>query len=600
MNVTVAGTATWPVLGRVRRAIVVVDVVESVRLMQNYEADVIDRWRRFVAEVRKDVLPRYGGRLVKSLGDGMLLEFERVPEATSAAFDIQRRVRSYNVGRADDAAILLRVGSHVGEVVIDDLDVHGMAVNLAARVAGLARAGECVASVEFRDELTAGLDADVDDLGDCYVKHIEGPVRCCILRPVDTSLPAYPAPAPGKAAVAQFMPTIAVRSFADRRDPASAAAIGDAIADDIIAALSVRREWRVIARASMAAFRGATTPLSTLGPAVRADYVVDGRYVRSGPTLAVYAALTEVRSSAVLWSTDQRIAIDDLFAAADALIPEIVGAVARTVADTEMQRARALPLHNLEDYSLYTAGLGLLNRLSLTDFTRARALLSHLADRVPRSAAPHSLMAKWHILRLTQGWAEDRAAEASLARVHARRALQLEPDHAYALAVDGLVAVQTDRDLDAARSAYLLAIAANPQEPYAWAALSGLHSYCDEVEPAQAAARHALALSPLDPHRFMYEAYLATALLRAGEYTAAVEHARASLRLNRHLSAGYRILAIALVHHGEVEMAREVVRQLLVYEPQQTLRRYAEQYPGRGAAHLAEYVTALRVAGVPE
>ena len=155
----------------------VVDVVESVRLMQANEADVIDRWRRFVREVRTEVLPAHGGRLVKSLGDGLLLEFESVPPAVAASLEIQRRIAPYNLEREPCATIAMRIGIHIADVVVDDMDVYGSGVNLAARLGELAAPGEVVASAEARDALTEGLDADVHDLGECFVRHLVEPIR---------------------------------------------------------------------------------------------------------------------------------------------------------------------------------------------------------------------------------------------------------------------------------------------------------------------------------------------------------------------------------------------------------------------------------------
>ena len=155
----------------------VVDVVESVRLMQAHEADVIDRWLRFVNEVQTQVLPARGGRIVKSLGDGLLLEFELVPSAAAAALDLQRRITPHNANRGADAAIMLRAGVHVAEVVTDERDIYGSGVNLAARLATLAGPGEVIVSDQVHAMLVPGIDADVEDLGDCFLKHIEGPIR---------------------------------------------------------------------------------------------------------------------------------------------------------------------------------------------------------------------------------------------------------------------------------------------------------------------------------------------------------------------------------------------------------------------------------------
>jgi class 3 adenylate cyclase len=133
--------AAWPDLLRVRRAIVVVDMVESVRLMREHEDEVIDRWRRFVAEVNDAVLPPRGGRMVKSLGDGMLLEFKALPAALSAAIDIQQRLAVANAGRTADRQFWMRAAVHCADVAVETYDLLGSGVNLAARLATLACPG---------------------------------------------------------------------------------------------------------------------------------------------------------------------------------------------------------------------------------------------------------------------------------------------------------------------------------------------------------------------------------------------------------------------------------------------------------------------------
>lgn len=166
-----------PELKSVRRAILVVDLVESVRLIQDHEADVIDRWRRFVSEVRTQVIAPRAGRMVRHLGDGMLLEFEDPHLAMGAALDIQHAMQRYNVGRDAAACMHLRVGAHLTEIKVDELDIFGPGVNLVARLAGLAAPGAIVCSAEFKEALVPWLDAEFEDLGDCWLKHIDRPVR---------------------------------------------------------------------------------------------------------------------------------------------------------------------------------------------------------------------------------------------------------------------------------------------------------------------------------------------------------------------------------------------------------------------------------------
>ena len=168
--------ASWPALQRARRTVVVVDMVESVRLIEAHEEDTVRRWQQFVAEVNTQLLPAQQGRLVKSLGDGLLCEFAAVRPAVLSALAMQRLATRLNDGYPDEQAIHLRIGAHTADVIVDALDVYGSGVNLAARLAGVSDSTGCVVSAEVRDELTDGLDADIEDLGACYLKHL--PDRC--------------------------------------------------------------------------------------------------------------------------------------------------------------------------------------------------------------------------------------------------------------------------------------------------------------------------------------------------------------------------------------------------------------------------------------
>jgi len=168
-------------LRRVKSAILVVDVVDSVRLMLADEGAVITHWRRFVREVREVVLPAHGGTMVKSLGDGLLLRFEAVPAALRCAFALHRCMSRVGEGAPAHGALRLRAGLHHAAIVVDALDVYGAGVNLAARLVSLARPGETVVSAEARSHIAAPGLARVEAMGDCWLRHYSEPVaawRC--------------------------------------------------------------------------------------------------------------------------------------------------------------------------------------------------------------------------------------------------------------------------------------------------------------------------------------------------------------------------------------------------------------------------------------
>jgi len=597
-NIPSANTTTepnWPELRQERRAIVVVDVVESVRLMQANEADFIDRWRRFVNEVRTQVLPAHGGRLVKSLGDGLLLEFESVPSAVSAGLDLHHRVAGFNVGRAGDARMELRVGAHVAEVVVDELDIYGSGVNLAARIATLARAGDTVVTADLRDQLVHGLDADFEDLGECYLKHIEKPVRAYRVRSVSDSILArsqHPT-------LPELRPTIAVIPFRGVPGDVVAQMFGDVIADEVIAALSNAAELNVISRMSTAAFRDRELDLPRIAGHLRAGYVLSGRLVVLGSDIRILLELADTETCSVVWADSMEGDARDTFHADRELIWGIVSRVSTAIIQTEVRRAVVQPLATLKSHSLMLGAITLMHRTSRTDFERARQLLEHLVDRESRHPRPHAWLANWHALRVTQSQSPAPLEDTQRALDHARRALDRDPGCALALAIDGVLQINLVKDFGAAEKQLTAALVSNPNEPLAWLFKGVLHGFRAEGAQAEAASDRALALTPLDPMRHYYDALAASAALGARNYSKATRLAQASLHANRTHPSTYRALAIAQVMSGNLEAATTTVAQLRGLTPHYTVSDFKALSGFGGGPLRDEFADALRAAGLP-
>ncbi|MCW5665078.1 MAG: hypothetical protein KIT35_14710 [Piscinibacter sp.] len=584
-----------PGIHRLRRAVVVVDLVDSVRLIDGDEAGVIDRWRRFVNEVRTEVLTGDGARMVKSLGDGMLLEFRHAPPAVAAALDMQRRIGRYNEGRGSDAQMWLRIGAHTCEVVADELDIYGSGVNLAARLSRIAGPGEIVISPDLRDELIPGIDVHTEDLGECEVRGLHGTVRAHRVVPVD-GLPAVHWPD----SLVDARASIAVLPLRMLAAGDEAQAVAELIVDDIIQGLSVTPHWRVVSRLSTVVFRGRDVTLAELHERVGATYVLSGSAVVNGGRVTLRVELADAQHADVVWA-------DSLgFEFAALLLPDhvatrpVIDGVASAIFRYEMRRSRSQPLPTLRSYTVLFAAVGLMHRLSLHDFERAWELLEQLAERHPHAPEPLAWMAKWHVMKVAQGWSHEPLAQAGKASTMTERALERQSDHALALAIDGLSAAFLRGDLDTAERRYGAAIEANPNEALAWLFLSALHVYRDRGAQAAEAAGRALSLSPLDPMRYFFDSFAATAMLAAGRYDEAIALGRRSIRANCTHLPTYRSLAIAQALSGDEAGARESVRGLLRVDPAYSIAVFRERYAGRASAHVQRYADALRSAGLPE
>lgn len=585
-----AGTAS-----RVVRTLLVFDVVESVRLTEQDEEHYVGAWRALLDRVGAHVLPTHGGRVLKSLGDGLLVEFPRVGAAVQAAFEIQRLAREAAAAQPRERQIWLRAGVHIAELLADERDLYGHGINLAARLTTLARPGEVVGSAEVRDLLTPPLDAEVEDLGDCYLKHLSTPVRAYRLTPPGEALQVEPAPR-GDAAL---LPTIAVIPFWSRSGDPQHELIGEVLADEVIAALSRAAQMNVISRLSTTAFRGRAATLDEIGRALRAQFVLSGSYQVSGRRLVLLAQLTDARSGCVLWSGDLKGSVAQLLNGSDEMLDALLAAVGRRVLDTEVHRAQHMQLATLENHALLLGGIALMHRLSRPQFDRSRELLGALVERTPRQAVPLAWLGKWHVLRVQQGWTDDAAAESRAALDATQRALDLDPGCSLALAIDGFVHTNLLKRLDLGLDRYDRALAINPNESLAWLLRGTLHAFRGEGEAAVAETGRALALSPLDPLRYFYDSLSATAALAAGQYEYARGLAERSLRANRTHTSTLRSLIVAQWMTGRESDARQTAEALLQIDQGFTVSGFLRRSPAGASALGSLAAEVFAKAGVP-
>ena len=596
-------TEPWPLpeLQRARRAIVVVDVVESVRLMQEDESGFIDRWRRFVNEVRTEVLPAHGGRLVKSLGDGMLLEFASVPPAVAAAVALRARNAAVPTDRAQ-ACVRIRVGIHVADIVADDLDIYGRGVNLAARLAALAGPEQIVISAEVRDALAPGFDPDLEDMGECFVKHLDEPVRAW--RVVDSPGQAVDARPSEPSIDRQLRCAIAVLPFVRRAStsispPLEFDAGGAVLADDVIEALMKGRCWRVVSRlsAATAAARGMTA--RELGHHLRVQWVVDG-------TLWESLGHVEARVTLVDAVADRVVAVERFnarradFEQGDASLGRTIAEWAgRQVIDEETALVAARPLPAVQSHALLLSATQWMHRMARPEGTRADAALEHLIDRHPRSAEPRVWMAKAHLITLAQGWSNDPTRLAARARDLLARALDLQPEHALALALEGHLGAYAHGELDAAEHLFCRSMQINPNEPLTWLFQSNLLANRGEGAAAIAAADRAHLCSPLDPMAFMFDIYAAYAALIGGDAASAVSLARRSVRANRQHYPSHPVLICAEVAAGDIDAARASAKAYLALRPQSSVSTFAAAHRATPGI-VAMLRASLREAGMPD
>jgi TolB-like protein len=568
------------------------DVVESVRLVEQDEGGFVAGWLDFVEHVKSSILPDHHGRLVKGLGDGILMDFESPRSALRAAFALRDATQARNMGRPAGEQTHLRMGIEIGGVILSQDDVYGRSVNRVARLATLVGPDEICLSAAVRDQLTADLDADIEDLGECHVKHLAEPIRAYrVAPPTGVSLVG---PTAG-----DLLPALAVIPFSTRDSSDEHHVLGEVLAEELIRDFSQTTEFNVISRLSTTAFRDRASTLKQIAAMLHAQYVLSGVYRIVGNKVTVEAELVDVATGQIAWSGRHKGSVDSLLSGRREMIDEIATEVSVAVMSREVRRARSQRLSNLQSYTLLIAATALMHRLSPGDFAHARVLLEALIERAPRQALPQALLANWHVLRVQQGWSQDIPEEARMAQRWTRQAIEIDPHCSLALAVDGFVHTNLLKQLDVARDRYDRALDSNPNDALAWLLRGTLHAFMNEGQQAVRCTRRALALSPLDPHRYFYDSLSATAYLAAHQFDRALAAARRSLRTNRTHASTLRAMAVACWNLGDADGARRAAAELLRIEPTLTVTTWLERSPSAAFPIGQEWADTFRAIGLP-
>lgn len=582
-------------LPRRLRAVVFIDVVDSVRLIHADQEGTIARWRAFANDVHTHDLPRFSGRRVKLTGDGMLLEFESTVDAVECALALQARLTTGEQAQDADRRIRLRVGIHVSDVIADEYDIYGDGVNLAARLRDLGGPDEIVVSSAVRDQLTDGLGVVIEDLGERRLKGLERQVRAYRVWP--------PGPAPvqpiDRRRRAGDRPAIAVLPFRNHSGDPRHDFLGDLIAEDVIADLSRLTELHVISRLSTSPFRDRLFDPRNIAELLNVRYVLSGSIRVADTRLRLSAELTEAEASYVVWADRFEGSVANIFELQDQLSIEIAKRAAPHLQQYEFKRARAKRTEDLSAYELTLHAIDCLHGRSKDELDRAKEFLTRAIAADPHYATPHVWLARAHILCVGQGWSSDVAADTREAHRHADAAVACDPNNAYAIAVWGFAHAYLQKDVDLALANYNRALTINPSAVWAWAWSASANAWRGDGTKAVELIHRAIDLSPFDPHMYNFASIACNAYAVAGDYESAIQWGRRSIRENRLFSGTHKLLTIALALAGRENEAREAASELLVREPQLTVREFRSRHPGSIGPHIARFCDALAMAGVP-
>ena len=586
--------ATIRAFARAAKTVLFADVVDSVRLMEADEEGALQRWFELLRRVEQDILPNRNGRLVKQMGDGMMMEFSSAVDAVNAAVDLQTVSSNLNAELPPESRMNLRVGLHGGEVLTDAAnDLYGKDVNLAARIMSLANAGEIAATVDVRDHSAGKADVEFLDMGDCHVRNLPNPVQVFRIIPPGVDAPILPI-----LRSEDLLPTIAVIPPKSRLMDDQFGALGDVIAEEIIVALSQSSALNVTSRLSTSSFSSGQASLARIGEALHADFVLSGTYQGTAQKIMLDLELAEVRTSRVIWGTR----LEDSFEALlqeQAAIDEITAAITNAIVSMEVRRARSQPLPTLENYALIMVATTLMHRPSRRDFEFSEQLLSLLINRTSDLPMTSAALARWHVLRVQQGWTDDPMRDARDALQLTERALDLDPTNVMALVSEGFVLTNLFHRLDDALDRYNAALDHRPSDALGRLLRGTLFAFRGEGPAAVRDTERALHLAPRDPHRYFFESLAASASIANGDNERALALANQSLRSNRGHTSTLRVKAVAEFRLGREDEARETVRLLMERQPGLTVSSWLKSAASAQFEVGRAFASTLKDAGVP-
>jgi len=572
-------------------AVLAADVVGYSRLMGEDEEGTLRSLKEHRQAVLAPEIAAHRGRIVNTAGDGLLAEFASVVDAVDCACEIQARIAERNADVEAGRRLEFRIGVNLGDIIVDGEDIFGDGVNIAARLEAMAQPGGVCVSAVVRDQVVEKRALDFQDLGERTAKNIARPLRVYRLGAPGSAVPAPP-PLPDR-------PSIAVMPFANMTGDVQQDYFADGIVEDVITALSRFKEFFVIARNSTFIYKGRPVDIQQVARELGVRYVLEGSVRRGGDRVRITGQLVDASTRSQLWADRFDGALDDVFELQDRITESVVGALAPTVHQAEIERARSKATANLDAYDYLLRAVPLVIANNAQEAGAAIELLAEALRRSPGYARADAYMAMAHgqIYRSAAGEARDQQRAQAIA--HARRAVQLAGEDSVALAYAGFVLLVTARDVAAARSALDKAVALNPNQMTAFAYRALVLAMAGDPEPAIQDASRALRLSPVDPANYQPQMALAISYIWLRRYDEAVAWAHKAIEgAPPRYPMSYAWLIVAEAARGgiaEAQRALERLEEIIPgFEPS-TLGRLFDIFPDPLRTHSLE---TLRAAGL--
>ncbi len=577
-------------------AILAADVVGYSRFMEADEEGTLARLKSLREELFDPKIAEHHGRIVKTTGDGVLVEFASAVDAVRCAVEVQCHLTERNNATPENQRLELRVGINVGDIIIEGEDIYGDGVNVAARLEGLAEPGMVYISGSVFDQVAGKLEAAFDDLGEQKVKNISKPVRVYRARGETGEEATYG----DVSAVASLpdKPSIAVLPFNNLSGDPEQEYFADGMTEDIITGLSRFRSLFVIARNSTFAYKGKSPDVREVARDLGVRYILEGSVRRRGERIRITGQLIDAETGNHLWAERYDRELEDIFAVQDEVTEAIVAAIAPEIGDVERERAQRKAPGNLDAWGLYQRGLAAYYSSTEEGLRSAIKQFDRVNEVDPTFAPAFAMAANARARHVLHSIPDNRTELLNQAREKAHKGITLDPKNSTCLWTDGRVHSMLGHQ-DVAVSKVEEAIALNPNDAMSRYFLGWVLCRAGRAKEAIPHMDHAMRLSPRDIFLTGIMSYRAVALFDLARYEEALEWARRARLSPNPRTMTFAIFTAVLSKLGQQEEARAAVKDLLAHAPAMTCAEYRENPIGTAEA-MERLAEALREAGLPE
>ncbi len=585
--------------GQERRlaAVLAADMVGFSRLVEVDESGTLARLKTHRVELIDPAITKNRGRIFKTTGDGLLVEFQSVVEAVRCAAEIQRRMARRNADVSPARWIRFRIGINLGDVIVDGDDILGDGVNVAARLQTLAEPGGICLSGAVRDQIGNRLDdLAFEDLGEQNVKNIARPIRMYHVKLESETASGndgeVPAAAPVKPASAR-KPSIAVLPLANMSGDPEQEFFADGLSEDIITELSRFRELLVISRNSTFVHKGKPVKVQEVAREFGVDYVVEGSVRKAADRVRVTVQLIDAETDRHIWAERYDRELRDIFAIQDEVTGAIVATIAGRVEAATHDRAKRKTTSNMAAYECVLTAKVLHHRSKREDNAEAKRLLERAIALDPSYAHAHAWKACVLGQAYVHGWHQD--IDALVAEVSAELEIALTLDDNDCDVHRILAALSLiQRDHDKATYHQERALALNPNYDLVVVQQGELLTWLGRPEEGIDWIKQAMRLNPYHPERFWN--HLGRALYCAEKYA---EAAAAFARISRPDYAHHAFFAAIFAQMGDSVAATAHASEVLKREPEFRVSSYIATLPYKHEADRQRHEAGLRKAGLP-